>query len=54
MKTMREISEINNMQKQEDKYNATGQLLDFIPKFYFWMLILIVVFAICCGLIIWH
>ena len=41
----------DNMQKQEDKYNATGQLLYFIPKFYFWMSILIVVFAICLGMI---
>lgn len=42
------------MQKQEDKYNATGQLLDFIPKFYFWMLMLVIAFAICLGIIIWN
>ena len=38
------------MEKKE--YNATGQLLDFIPKFYLGLIIMIIIWIICILLII--
>ena len=39
--------------RMKDKYNATGQLLDFIPRFYLWMIVLVIVWGICIGVLIW-
>jgi len=56
-KCKKQVHENHNIPKHDcviDKYNATGDMLDFLPKYFLMVLFLFIVWVICIILILIH